>query len=71
MKHKIRKQDVQNLASGIVAAVGIAGYIFLIVLAINGLITFGWFLFWMAIDTLAMILDSMYIEEHFINGEWV
>jgi hypothetical protein len=54
-----------------VAAVGIAGYIFLIVLAINGLITFGWFLFWMAIDTLAMILDSMYIEEHFINGEWV
>jgi predicted transcriptional regulator len=71
LKHKIRKQDVQNLASGIVAAVGIAGYIFLIVLALRGLIVFWDFLFWMAVVTVIMVLDSCYIENHFIDGEWV
>jgi hypothetical protein len=54
-----------------VAAVGIAGYIFLIVLALRGLIVFWDFLFWMAVVTVIMVLDSCYIENHFIDGEWV
>lgn len=71
MKRKIKKQDIQNLASGIIAALGLASYIFITVLILNKLIAPGWFLIWLGVTTLVLQLDSLYIERHFVNGEWV
>ena len=69
MKHKFN--EFLKLAVFILGALGIAGMIFLVALALSHQITSGWFLFWLATDTLVLCGVSIYIEDHFVDGEWV
>jgi hypothetical protein len=68
---KIKKSDLQNLISLVIGAAGFLALIILTLLALARLITAGWYLFGMAIAVLVLTLVSMYIERHFVNGEWI
>ncbi len=69
MKSKI--YEASNLAVIIVGTLCIVAMITLVLLALAGLISAGWFILGMILDTLVMTLVSMYIEAHFVDGEWV
>ena len=66
-----KRIELQNLASGIIGFLGLIGIIMLVLLVTNGLISFGGFVVGMAIAGAVLWLDSVYIEKHFVNGEWV
>ena len=66
-----KRIELQNLASGIFGFLGLIGIIMLVLSVANGLIGFGGFIAGMAIAGVVLEMDSVYIERHFVNGEWV
>jgi hypothetical protein len=47
-----------------------AAMVLLSALAVNKYISTGWFIFWMAVTTIILHFDAMYLDKHFVDGEW-
>ena len=70
MKHS-KRIELQNLVSGIIGFVGLASIIVLVCSVTKCLISFRGFIAGMIIAGVVLSLDSVYIEKHFVDGEWV
>ena len=62
---------LNQLLSFTIGIIGMIAIILLTAAVANYHLTLLWYIFWMAVATLVLTLDSIYLESHFIDGEWV
>jgi hypothetical protein len=65
------KNEIAKLSAGIIAGIGIIAIVFLVALKAEDIIKPIPFLLGMAISGTVLYLDSLWIDKHFVNGEWV
>jgi hypothetical protein len=65
------KHEIAQLSAGIIAGIGIIAIVFLVALKAEDIIKPVHFILGMAISGAVLYLDSLWIDKHFVNGEWV
>ena len=65
------KLAIQQLSAAILVVIGFIAYYVLINACFDKSINAGQFILGMAVTTLGLLIDILWIGKHFVDGEWV